>query len=544
MTNNEHFGLEPQEPIAQPPYVAPAPVPQPETPVADAPTERFAPAPGEQTPTQVFATSSPQGTETAGPKMFATVPGTSLPAQTAPVPSPFAAPSAGAQPVGGNPSVGFGAQMPTQHNGFAATEGSRNTTPATKQRSTGAIITAAALAAVLASGGTAGLLLGPLSGQFGNNDQQSVQGPAQNDQGATSQKVSNSTSENPDWQAVSSAVAPTVVAIGVTTNQGQGQGSGVVMDASGYVLTNNHVVEGAKNDTVTVTLNDGSLHQAKIVGLDAATDLAVIKLIDPPADLVAAPFADSNEVEVGQAVMAMGNPLGLSQTATTGIVSAIDRPVSTARTGDGTLVVTNAIQIDAAVNPGNSGGPLFNANGEVIGITSSIATTSRQSGTAGSIGLGFAIPANLAQQIGSQLKDNGSAQHAFLGVAMTDGTATANGKTQTGAVVQEVTADSPAAAAGIEKGDVIVSIAGKNVTGSEFLTGAVREKSAGDTVTVGVVRGSELKEIKVTLAQKKESATSVPQEQQDPRDQQQDPTNPNNLPDLGQLFPGLPGQGN
>ncbi|XBH20700.1 trypsin-like peptidase domain-containing protein [Jonesiaceae bacterium BS-20] len=566
MTNNEHFNLEPQAPIAQPPYVAPGPEARSESLSADgpthaeAPTQRFAPvsntdatptvavptvptvpaAPtvpvaAQQAPTQPFAAVPAQGGDQsgsgyAGPRMFASVPDANGSVATPPT----------------APTAGFGSPFEPQQANFSGPAGTQTKEPKLKQRGLGATVTAAALAAVLASAGTAGLLLGPLSDQFGaqgDGSQHSVESPAPADQGATSQKVSNSTSQNPNWQAVSAAVAPTVVAIGVTTDQGQGQGSGVVMDASGYILTNNHVVEGAKDDTVTVTLNNGSLYQAKIVGLDAATDLAVIQLIDPPADLVAAPFADSNEVEVGQAVMAMGNPLGLSQTATTGIVSAIDRPVSTARTGDGTLVVTNAIQIDAAVNPGNSGGPLFNAQGEVIGITSSIATTSNQSGTAGSIGLGFAIPANLAQQIGQQLKDNGAAQHAFLGVAMTDGTATAKGKTQTGAVVQEITAGSPAAEAGIQKGDVIVSIDGKNVTGSEFLTGAVREKSAGDTVTVGVVRGGDLKEIKVTLAQKPEAATSAPQAPQQ-QQEQQDPTNPNNLPDLGQMFPGWPGQGN
>lgn len=412
---------------------------------------------------------------------------------------------------------------------------------AVKQQGSAKMVGAAVLAAALASAGTAGLLLGPLADQVGSgegSDQTTVQTTATPEH----QKVAASTSQNPNWESVGAVVAPSVVAISVTTSEGQGEGSGVVMDTEGHVLTNNHVVEGANDDTVTVTLNDGTLHKAKIVGLDVSTDLAVIKLVDVPADLTPATFADSSAVVVGQSVMAMGNPLGLSQTATTGIVSAIDRPVSTSRTSDGTLVVTNAVQIDAAVNPGNSGGPLFDAQGQVIGITSSIATTSKQSATAGSIGLGFAIPANLAQQIGEQLMANGVAQHAFLGVSMLDGTATSEGTTQTGAVVKEVSADSPAATAGFKTEDVIVSIDGKKVTGSEFLTGYVRERQAEDTVKIGVIRDGKTIELDATLAQKVQAATTNPQ--QVPEQGNQDPTNPNNLPDLGQLFPGLPGQGN
>lgn len=411
---------------------------------------------------------------------------------------------------------------------------------AVKQQGSAKIVGAAVLAAVMASAGTAGLLLGPLSDELGANnaaEQTVVQTPA-----AQQQKIATSTSQNPNWQAVGAVVAPSVVAISVTTGQGQGEGSGVIMDAEGHILTNNHVVEGANDDMVTVTLNDGTLHKAKIVGLDPATDLAVIKVVDVPADLSPASFSDSSAVVVGQSVMAMGNPLGLSQTATTGIVSAIDRPVSTSRTLDGTLVVTNAVQIDAAVNPGNSGGPLFDAQGEVIGITSSIATASKQAATAGSIGLGFAIPANLAQHIGGQLITDGVAQHAFLGVSMLDGTATSDGTTQTGAVVKEVGADSPAAKAGFKAEDVIVSIDGKKVTGSEFLTGYVRERQSADTVQIGVVRDGKAINLDVTLAEKVQAATTNPQ--QAPGQGSQDPTNPNNLPDLGQMFPNLPGNGN
>jgi putative serine protease PepD len=190
--------------------------------------------------------------------------------------------------------------------------------------------------------------------------------------------------------------------------------------------------------------------------------------------------------------------------------------VSTAQTSDGTLVVTNAIQIDAAINPGNSGGPLFNSKGEVIGITSSIATMSSgySSSQSGSIGLGFAIPSNLAKNISEQLIENGKAEHAFLGVTMTDGSGTANDETRQGAQVEEVTSDSAAAKAGLQKGDVIVSVDGRTVTGSESLTGFVRERRAGETVALGVIRNGELIELTATLTARTENATTIPEDEQ------------------------------
>ncbi|MEK8225743.1 trypsin-like peptidase domain-containing protein [Oerskovia sp. M15] len=334
------------------------------------------------------------------------------------------------------------------------------------------VVGAAAAAAVLASAGTAGLL-GVLDGSGSAPGSLASVGETEEN---TTVPVASSTSENPDWQAVTSAVAPSVVSIQVTTASGGGEGSGVVIDSEGHVLTNNHVVEGAENDTVQVTLSDGRLYEAKIVGLDPTTDLAVVKLVDPPSNLTPATFGDSDDVTVGASVLAVGNPLGLANTATTGIVSALDRPVAASGADGSSAVVTNAIQIDAAINPGNSGGPLFNAQGEVIGITSSIATMSGGSGQSGSIGLGFAIPVNLAKNISGQLIENGTAEHAFLGVSMTDATATADDVTRRGAEVKEVSDGSPAAEGGIEVGDVIVAIDGDAVSGAESLTGFVRER--------------------------------------------------------------------
>ena len=323
--------------------------------------------------------------------------------------------------------------------------------------------------------------------------------------------VSASTEDNPDWQAVSSAVAPSVVSIQVTLSDGEAEGSGVVLDAEGHVLTNNHVVAGATNKTVQVTLYDGRIYDATVVGTDSTTDLAVVKLENPPSDLKSAVFADSGTVTVGDPVMAVGNPLGLSNTVTTGIVSALNRPVSTStsETSQSTdTVVTNAIQIDAAINPGNSGGPLFNAQGEVIGITSSIATLSSTSDSSGSIGLGFAIPANLASSIGGQLIKSGTAEHAYLGVTLSDSTATADGTKRQGAKVESVLDSSPASVAGLQVGDVITGIDGSSVSGAESLTAFVRAYASGDKVKLTLVRDGKSLDVDVTLATREDDTST------------------------------------
>ncbi|MET0432624.1 MAG: trypsin-like peptidase domain-containing protein [Cellulomonas sp.] len=356
-------------------------------------------------------------------------------------------------------------------------------------------------AAVLASLGTAAL-----TGAFENDGSSRAASIASIGQSSNdSVPVSGSTSDNPDWQAVASAVKDSVVAITVTTSQGEAQGSGVIVDTEGHVVTNNHVVSGAQDGKVQVTLTDGRIFTADVVGTDPTTDLAVVKLQDAPDDLKPAALGASADVTVGDPVMAVGNPLGLANTVTTGIVSAVDRPVSTTEDGSNEAVVTNAIQIDAAVNPGNSGGPLFDAQGQVIGITSSIATTSSQSG---SIGLGFAIPVDLADMIAGQLIEDGTAEHAFLGVGLTDNTATADGVTRAGAEVQSVTSGSPAADAGVQQGDVIVAIDGKAVGGAESLTGYVRAYASGDEVTLTLVRDGKSLDVDVTLAVRQETTSS------------------------------------
>ena len=230
-----------------------------------------------------------------------------------------------------------------------------------------------------------------------------------NTSGSGSAKAKSGTAV--DWTAVAKEVSDSVVAIDVATSDGEAKGSGVVISDKGYIATNNHVISGAQQ--IQVTLASGAVYSAKVVGTDTTTDLAVIKLDNPPSDLKVAEFADSDNLAVGEAVMAIGNPLGYDDTATTGIVSALNRPV-TVTDDDNNAIVTNAVQIDAAINPGNSGGPTFNAAGQVIGINSSIASTASSSGTAGSIGIGFAIPSNLVKRVTNEIIDNGSVKHVAL----------------------------------------------------------------------------------------------------------------------------------
>ena len=377
------------------------------------------------------------------------------------------------------------------------------------------VTSAAAAAAIVAAVATAGLThaLSDSDGSIARPASLATIGQSSND----TVPVSDSTSDDPNWEAVSKAVQQSVVAIQVSDGNGGGaQGSGVIIDDEGHIVTNNHVVAGADGE-VQVTLVDGRLFDATVVGTDPTTDLAVIKLKDVPDDLKAAALGDSSKVIVGQPVMAVGNPLGLANTVTTGIVSAVDRPVSTAGENSSEATVTNAIQIDAAVNPGNSGGPLFNAKGQVIGINSSIATLSSESG---SIGLGFAIPVDLVKNIATQLVDDGTAEHAFLGVGVSVGTATADGVTRRGAVVESVSEGSPAAKAELQVKDTIVAIDGKAVGGAESLTAYVRALASGADSTLTVVRDGKTIEVDVTLAVRPENVQQE-QPQQAPDEQGQ-----------------------
>ena len=330
-----------------------------------------------------------------------------------------------------------------------------------------------------------------------------------NTSGSGSAKAKSGTAV--DWTAVAKEVSDSVVAIDVATSDGEAKGSGVVISDKGYIATNNHVISGAQQ--IQVTLASGAVYSAKVVGTDTTTDLAVIKLDNPPSDLKVAEFADSDNLAVGEAVMAIGNPLGYDDTATTGIVSALNRPV-TVTDDDNNAIVTNAVQIDAAINPGNSGGPTFNAAGQVIGINSSIASTASSSGTAGSIGIGFAIPSNLVKRVTNEIIDNGSVKHVALGITIKSSSVEADGVTRGCAQVQAVTDGGPASKAGVKAGDSIVAFNGKAVNNNYSLLGYVRASAMGDTVKLTVVRGGNTMDLEVTLDQEETKTNSSNKQEQ------------------------------
>lgn len=347
---------------------------------------------------------------------------------------------------------------------------------------------------------------------------------------STVQPVSTS-GEDPDWQAVAAAVQPAVVTISVSSSSSSGVGSGVIYDAQGDIVTNYHVVSGATgaDATIQVTLSDGRLYNATVVGTDPTTDLAVIRLENAPSDLTVAAFGSSSDLAVGQEVMAVGAPLGLSNTATTGIISALNRPVEVSRSKENSQEVdpndpfgqlpgfgggqeenqaqaqsstdtqiTNAIQVDASINPGNSGGPLFDATGRVIGINSSIASNT-SSDKAGSIGLGFAIPVDLVTSVADQLIATGTVDHAVLGVSVTTKAVAVDGSNVAGASVEELTRGGAAAQAGLQAGDVITAVDGESVSSSKQLTGYIRRYRSGQEVTITYVRNGEKRDVTVTL---------------------------------------------
>lgn len=328
---------------------------------------------------------------------------------------------------------------------------------------------------------------------------------------ATTTQVAQASANSPDWTATAAAVKDAVVAIRVEGSNKQGQGSGVIIDAKGHIVTNNHVVSGAgQGAKLSVTIGDKT-YSAKVVGTDPSTDLAVLKLENPPSNLTVASWGDSSKLKVGQPVMAVGNPLGLSDTVTTGIVSALNRPVTTQAVNDNNVddtnfnnqrdsdvVVTSAIQTNAAINPGNSGGALVDSSGALVGITSSIASLASNgssSGQSGNIGIGFAIPSTQVKSVVEQLIANGTVKHPQLGIRASNGTS----GTQLGAKVEDITQGSAAAQAGLRKGDLITAIDGTPVVGSESLVAQVRSYEVGKEVTLKVLRGSETLELKVTL---------------------------------------------
>ena len=300
-------------------------------------------------------------------------------------------------------------------------------------------------------------------------------------------------------------VSDAVVEITVSSANGQAQGSGFVYDDEGHVITNHHVVEGA--DTVSVKFSDGSTHDGTVLGSDPSTDLAVIEVDAPASLLQPLDLADSDQLEVGDGAIAIGSPFGLEQTVTAGIVSALHRQI----TAPDDFAIDDVIQTDAAINHGNSGGPLLDFEGRVIGVNSQI-----ESDSGGNVGIGFAVPSNTVEEIATQLISGGKVEHAYLGVGIESiPAAVADGlELEEGAAVVRVSPGTPAADAGLRAasgsetvdgqpyptgGDVITEVDGERVRDADELRQAIDAHRPGDTVELTVVRDGETESVEVTL---------------------------------------------
>jgi putative serine protease PepD len=430
----------------------------------------------------------------------------SPPPEGAPYPAPLWYQETPALPQYGHPTVE--PQVPAGPGPAALTQPGARPPQSGRPRRLAEAGVIALVAAVLASAGTYAVTRTDIASSPAAQTSASTSAPT------SASPVLQANPSAPNWSVTAGVVSPSVVAISVTSSQASGQGSGVIFDTQGHILTNNHVVTGAgAGSQLTVTLADKRTYDATVVGTDPSTDLAVIKLTNAPSDLKAIALGDANTIKVGDQVMAVGNPLGLAGTVTTGIVSALNRPVTTSdQSGDptsqqasGEPVVTNAIQTSAAINPGNSGGALVNAGGQLIGINSAIASlgsSGASSSQAGNIGIGFAIPVNEARSIANQLISTGKATHPYLGVASKDGVVADGPAKRAAAVLTNVVAGTPADKAGLQTGDAITAVDGSSIDGSLSLVAQVRERNVGDKVTITVVRNGQHKDISVTLITK------------------------------------------
>jgi putative serine protease PepD len=317
----------------------------------------------------------------------------------------------------------------------------------------------------------------------------------------TSQVANTPDSDAPagSVEEVASSVLPSVVKLDVSGGQGAGSGSGIILSSDGQILTNNHVVELASDGgQITVSFNDGSKASAEVLGTDPLTDTAVIQA-DDVSGLTPATIGESDNLDVGEEVVAIGSPYGLESTVTSGIVSALNRPVDVGSDGEGNSTTYPAIQTDAAINPGNSGGPLADMDGNVIGINSSIRSASNGEGEAGSIGLGFAIPIDSVLPIVEQMADGETPTHAKLGVSVQDVADATGAEVTEGAQIGEVSDGSAAGSAGLQTGDVITKVDDTVITGADSLVATIRTYRPGDEVTVTYERGGKSDTAKLTL---------------------------------------------
>jgi putative serine protease PepD len=327
--------------------------------------------------------------------------------------------------------------------------------------------------------------------------------------------VSGNQDSEPDepLSQAADAVLPSVVSITFESDLGTGQGSGVIISDDGQILTNNHVVaEAADGGELSVAFSDGSRADAEILGRDPATDLAVIQAQDVDG-LTPATLGSSGDLHVGDTVLAIGSPLGLDGSVSAGIVSALDRSIalsndqpqspfgedgSESEPAPSSSAVIDAIQTDAAINPGNSGGALINADGEVVGINTAIASLAGGGGIGsqgGNIGVGFAIPIDSARSIAERLIEDGEVTHAYLGVRIRDA------ESGDGAIVGEAEEGQPAAEAGLQEGDVITRVDDREITSGSELTAAIRSHQPGDRVTITYTRDGDEQTADVTLGE-------------------------------------------
>ncbi|RFA12036.1 hypothetical protein B7R21_11965 [Subtercola boreus] len=519
----ENLSAAAETPVAPVAPVAPAPV-APAQAQAQAPTQAQAPA-------QARPPAQPQPPVQAHPG-YAQTPGY---AQPAGYPQPgYAQPgyAQATQPTTPLPNYGNGAfgQQPGQPD----VAGAESRSDAPKRRGGVALVAALAIGALIGGASGAGISVWAMSGNNQNSTSQ-----ASSPQTIT---VNNPNSANL-ITAVAAKASPSVVTLsvsdGTTTS---GTGSGVILSADGYILTNTHVVtlDGATaNPTISVTAADGKIYVGKVVGTDPVADLAVVKLQDA-SGLTPIEFGDSSKLNVGDTAIAIGAPLGLSGTVTNGIVSSLNRSITVASSaapktsgeqatpdpnstgspydfwnfdipGQGqsqtpstatSTISLAVIQTDAAINPGNSGGALLDSEGKLIGINVAIASagsSSSSGGQSGNIGVGFSIPANFAKRISDEIIKNGSATHGLLGASI--GAAASATQTVVGANVVAVTDGGAAAAAGLEKGDIITAFNGIAITDATDLTAQVRVLPAGGTAKVTYLRGTTSKTVDVTLGQ-------------------------------------------
>lgn len=404
-----------------------------------------------------------------------------------------------------------------------STPGVQHARPVAPQRP-GRGLAAAVLAGSLVIGGVAGVGGAAAYDAFRSDDGSAQSSATTSGSGITS--ASDSTPVLGGVEAVAKKVLPSVVRVNVSGQAESGSGSGVVLDSAGHVLTNNHVVSSATNGgSISVSFNDGTIAKAKVVGTDPLTDMAVIK-VDGVTGLTPAVIGKSTNLRVGQQVVAIGSPFGLNATVTSGIVSALNRPVSVAtepqqsdpqeqlpfgfgqqeqpQAQQSLSTTYPAIQTDAAINPGNSGGPLVNMAGQVVGINSSIRTASDTSTSGGSIGLGFAIPIDEVMPVIKQILSGQTPTHARLGVSVGSSTDALT----PGAVIRTVENGGAGAKAGLKPGDVVTKINDQSVTDAESLVATVRGMRPNDEVKITVIRGGKTLAIRATLGSDENTQTS------------------------------------